>query len=88
MVGPGYEARATRLRDPGRGKRQAQGLQLSSSSGSGNPLKGKSASSFQHTLKPEDACPGPPISDWPLTVPQVGVGEVEGPDEAREGVLC
>lgn len=52
----------------------------------GNPLKGKSASSFQHTLKPEDACPGSPISDRPLTVPQVGVSEVEGPDEACEGV--
>lgn len=36
---------------------------------------------------PRPCSPGPPASGWPLTVPQVGVSEVEGPDESREGIL-
>lgn len=29
-----------------------------------------------------------PTAGWPLTVPQIGVGEVEGPHKSCEGILC
>ena len=33
-------------------------------------------------------CPTALTSGWLLTVPQVGISEIEGPDKAGEGVLC
>lgn len=49
----------------------------------------QAGSSLHHALTPGGACLAPaPTSGWPLTVPQVSVSEVEGADEAGEGVLC
>lgn len=53
----------------------------------------QAGSSLRHALTPGGAslpapAPAPAPSGWPLTVPQVSVSEVEGADEAGEGVLC
>lgn len=51
----------------------------------------QAGSSLRHALMPGGAslpAPAPAPSGWPLTVPQVSVSEVEGADEASEGVLC
>lgn len=98
MVEPEYEAKAICLGDPGRGKKEAGGGSDLPVLPSGKPSYGPPSQARQQLPacpQAEKGSPAPtpaptptPTTGWPLTVPQIGVGKVEGPHKSREGILC